>query len=345
VTADLTRPLGLGLAHAAVAAVAIAFGAVPFDFPIWGIIGLEAGLTVAVLVGISRRQFRANEAQSRLLRERDLTVRQERDRLQLLADRQAAARDIHDVLAHSLGGLVIQLDAVEALLEAGDVDGAARRVSDARALAASGLDDARRAVVALRDEPTPNDAVPVVTEPLASSLGALIDAHRAFGGTAEFTMAGEERPLDAPAATALRRALQESLSNARKHATGEPVSVRLVWTGTDVTLTVENRMNDLLVARQAGAGAGARTGAETGAVAQTGAVARTGAETGAVAQAGAVAAAGARARAGTGMLASTGGGHGLSGMRERFAELPNGGTVRAEADGSRFVVVAEAKLA
>ena len=99
-----------------------------------------------MLVGFSRRQVRIDRRRRRREAER------EQQRARLLADRSRAARDIHDVLAHSLGGLVLQLDAVEALLEAGRVDEATRRAGDARALAADGLAEARRAVHALRDD-------------------------------------------------------------------------------------------------------------------------------------------------------------------------------------------------
>jgi signal transduction histidine kinase len=291
VVGDIARPLALGLTYAGVGAVVVAVGAVPFRITALGVIGLEAGVVVATLVGISRRQFRANEQQARLLREQDLAVREEHVRLQLLADRQAVARDIHDVLAHSLGGLVIQLDAVEALLETGNAEGAARRVSDARALAASGLDEARRAVAALRDEPSPQ--VPGLSE----SVAELAATHRSLGGVVEVTTSGDVGVLDDAAASALRRALQESLSNARKHAPGEPVRVRLEWSPSRVRLTVSNPLHGA-------------SGTETG---------RT--------------------------LANSGGGRGLAGMRERFAALPNGGSVVSGRDGASFVVSAEAALA
>src|SRR6185312_3428342 len=105
------------------------------------------GLIVAILVGVSRRQARTGVARERALLE-------ERARTAALAERSRIARDIHDVLAHSLGGLVLQLDAVDALLESGKTAEAAGRVKAARGLAADGLDEARRAVDALRDPDT-----------------------------------------------------------------------------------------------------------------------------------------------------------------------------------------------
>jgi glucose-6-phosphate-specific signal transduction histidine kinase len=47
---------------------------------------------------------------------------------------------------------------------------------------------------------------------------------------------------------------------------------------------------------------------------------------------------------GRNLLARSGGGHGLEGMRERFAALPAGGRATAGVDGGRFIVTAEARL-
>ena len=107
-------------------------------------------------------------------------MREEKAQIELLAQRQSVARDIHDVLAHSLGGLVIQLDAVEALLESGDVDAARSRVADARALAASGLGEARRAVDALRDP----DARPADPRPPDQATDSFDDRDRRPAGRA-----------------------------------------------------------------------------------------------------------------------------------------------------------------
>nr|WP_277348453.1 histidine kinase [Planctomonas sp. JC2975] len=165
-------------------------------------------------------------------------MREEQAKASALAARQSLARDMHDVLAHSLGGLVIQLDAVEAQLEAGETDAALARLGDARAMAASGLAEARRAVEALRAAP---DAAPSVSSTdLAASLIDLVDAHESMGGRIDFEQRGTPREVPDALATALRRALQESLSNARKHAPGEQVTVRIDWTATSVGLTVSN---------------------------------------------------------------------------------------------------------
>jgi signal transduction histidine kinase len=254
--------------------------------PVVFVLAACGGLVLGVLVGFSRRQVRLTELQARQA-ERD------QQRAELLADRARAARDVHDVLAHSLGGLVLQLDAVEALLEAGRVDDATRRAADARTLAADGLAEARRAVRALReDDPGPTAAD--VPEPhrasrpetaTATGLVPLVDAHRSFGGdlrvAGDLSLAG----LDPAHRDAVVAATREALSNARRHAPGRPVTLTVQQTRPSgpVDVVVSNPLADP--------------------------------------------------------------GHGLVGMRERFAELGGDATIRAERTDDAFVVAMHVPVA
>jgi signal transduction histidine kinase len=225
---SITRPAWHGIAVVLLGALFVPVGLPLGSIHPLALAAIEGGIAVAAIGGFSRRQARrASE------RERELL--EQRARGAALAERQAVARDIHDVLAHSLGGLVIQLDAIDAQLEAGRVADAASRVRQARALAASGLAEARRAVDALRDERVGS----VASAEVSRSLVELVDAHRALGGSVEVSVTGEPRDLPGEQADAVRRALQESLTNARKHAPGQPVVVALDW-ATGVDLVVSN---------------------------------------------------------------------------------------------------------
>lgn len=289
---DPERPVQLGGAVAVACAALVAIGAVPFGSPVAAVLGEMAGIVLAAFAGLSRRQFRTTEEQAALLRERDLEMREE-------AARVALARDLHDVLAHSLGGLVIQLDAVDALLEAGDADAARDRVLAARELAAAGLAEARRAVAALRDPEGTTGEAAVTPADFRAALDDLVAAHRTLGGDIDLRVMGDPRELSAGQAMALQRALQEALSNARKHAPGAPVAAVLDWQTERVLLTVSSPL-----------------------VAEAPASSPRATE-----------------------LARSGSGHGLEGMRERFAALPLGGSVAAGSAGGRFTVTAEARLA
>ena len=183
-------------------------------------------VVVGLMVGASRRQyvertFRAEE----LLAER-VRADAERDRAAALAERNRIGREVHDVLAHSLGALSVQLDAADALLENGADDARARQlVQGARRLAVQGLEETRQAVHALRDEPV---ALPEQLSSLAARDGA------------ELTVTGAPRPLTADAGLALYRAAQEAVTNARKHAPGAPVSILLAFDPSSTTLRVTN---------------------------------------------------------------------------------------------------------
>ena len=219
------RPLGVSLVAGGVALAALGAGALVAPQPVQ-LLSSIAALVIAGLLSYSRRQYRQSERQEKLLLAERLAVERERAENAALAERSRIARDIHDVLAHSLGGLVLQLDAVEALLESGRGDEAARRVSAARGLAADGLEEARRAVDALRDPEAAADP--------AVAIEQLIATHRALGARAELQVSGEPGPLEAAAAGALRRAAQEVLSNARRYAPGVPTELVLDWTPTAV---------------------------------------------------------------------------------------------------------------
>ncbi len=180
-------------------------------------VGDFAVLVIMGLVGLSARQ---HQMQARLLAS-----------YAALDERARIAREMHDVLAHSLGALGVQLEVAEALLaDKRDLDGGLLRVQRARLLAHEGLDEARRAVAALRDD--------VVSLPEA--LARLVaDGRRDRGLEVDYAVTGTVRPLAAGTTVALLRTAREALTNAFKHAPGSAVSVVLDY-GAGVTLTVYN---------------------------------------------------------------------------------------------------------
>ena len=244
---DPELPLAFGIAAGIAAMALIALGALIDPLPAAALATMLGVPVIAVLAGFSRRQGRQAQLREALLAEREVAIREE-------AIRVALARDLHDVLAHTLGGLVVQLDAAEALLEAGQPEAAEERVRGARSLAASGLGEARRAVAALR---SPADALePWPPERFEIAVDDLLDAHRSLGGTVELNRSGSPVTLSGVQANALQRALQEALSNARRHAPGAPVTAVLTWHDDRVLLSVRNPLPSVRPAGASGGGYG-----------------------------------------------------------------------------------------
>ena len=155
-----------------------------------------------------------------------------------LAERARIARDLHDVLAHSLAAVSVNLQAAGGLLGAGTLPAdnpelakAIECIDRAGTLTREGLVAARRAVLALRDD----------TASLPDQLSSLAGQYGADGDMAvDFAVTGEARPVSAEADLAAYRTAQEALTNARKHAPGQPVTLRLGFEDAQITVSVVN---------------------------------------------------------------------------------------------------------
>ena len=199
------------------------------------LIGYPLIIVVGLLAGRNRRGYRVQAQQSAALLAQYERLQAEHRRADVLDERGRIAREIHDVLAHSLGALGIQIQAARAVLtDHRDVDRALEVLATAQRMAADGLVETRRAVHALR----------VDTRPLDAELAGLVDTHRQrYHAPVTFETAGAPRPLPPDATLALLRTAQEALVNAAKHASGQQIAVRLDYGETDVRLTVVNHLN------------------------------------------------------------------------------------------------------
>jgi signal transduction histidine kinase len=145
-----------------------------------------------------------------------------------LAERGRVARDMHDVLAHSLSALALQLEGARLLARDRDADPeVVAAVERAHHLAADGLAEARDAIAALRGEMLPG---PERLEHLAD----------AFAGDCTLTVTGTPRELGSEARLAIYRTAQEALTNVLRHSDFERVDLRLAYEKGGTRLAVED---------------------------------------------------------------------------------------------------------
>jgi signal transduction histidine kinase len=204
--------------------------------------GVLLGYPVAFVglwgIGLTRHEYSARAEQAERMLAETRRAHEAETQAAALAERARIARDIHDVLAHSLAAVSVNLQAAEGLLAAGtlpaedpDLAKAIECIERAGTSTREGMAAARRAVLALRDD----------TAPLPGQLSSLADQYRAVGDLAvDFTVTGEARPVSAEAALAAYRTAQEALTNARKHSPGRPVTLRLGFEPEHITVDVSN---------------------------------------------------------------------------------------------------------
>ena len=230
---DVELPAGIAVAVAGILPLWIAG---PFMGTSISSLGGYPLLIVACLsFGRNRRSYRVQAEQAAALLEQYERARAEQRRADVLDERTRIAREIHDVLAHSLGALGIQIQAAKAMLtDHKDIDRAVEALGSAQRMAADGLTETRRAVHALR----------VDTLPLGEELAGAVETHRQrYHVPVSFETSGETRALPPDASLALLRAAQEALVNTAKHAAGQPVAVRLGYGDAGVRLSVVNHVD------------------------------------------------------------------------------------------------------
>lgn len=148
------------------------------------------------------------------------------------AERGRLAREMHDVLAHSLSALALQLESTRLLARDRGADPElARAIDQAHSIAAGGLDDARRAIAAARGDELPG---PERLEALASAFGDQ------SGLPVAIEVRGEPRKLPPDARLAVYRTAQEALTNIRRHAAAEHVRLSLDYAVDSTVLVVED---------------------------------------------------------------------------------------------------------
>jgi len=149
----------------------------------------------------------------------------------VVEERSRIARELHDVVAHSLSVMTVQAGAARRLLDRSGADPQVREaIATVEATGREALTELRRAVGVLREE---GESVGLSPQPGVADLPSLVARAQEAGLSVELTMEGEPRPLPSGVDLSAYRIAQEALTNAFKHAGPAHAVVRVCY-GTDV---------------------------------------------------------------------------------------------------------------
>ncbi|HET6504276.1 MAG TPA: histidine kinase [Amycolatopsis sp.] len=212
---------------------------------------LFAFLAVAVLAWTTGQWRRSQRRYLRSVQERARLAEAHRERdiaMAVASERAHIAREMHDVISHSLAVMIAQADGARFVLRHSPDDAA-------RALAAIGetgrgaAQDMAGLLGALRDDGpafadrsddhrTPEPRSP---QPGLSDLAALVEHFDAAGLPTTLTTRGTPAPVSAGLELTVFRVVQEALTNVLKHAgRGTPVAVRVTWHAAELLVNVAN---------------------------------------------------------------------------------------------------------
>jgi len=246
------RPVEIAVGAVAMLVTGLVGDALVFpsgNVPMWQTILVSViflALVVAVGVAIGQRRALVQSLRERAaLLERDQQLREDRAREQ---ERAHLAREMHDVLGHRLSLVALHAGALEYRGRSLSPDETVEAAGVVRAEAHAALTELRDVLGVLRE---PGDGAALAgaapPQPTLRDLPALLDEARSSG--ARVSSAVDERVADAPDAVGRHayRVVQEALTNARRHAPGQPVSVAVdVLGGPALRVRVSNPTTGLV---------------------------------------------------------------------------------------------------
>jgi len=165
----------------------------------------------------------------------------ERQQEQLLleavtAERARIARELHDVIAHSVSAMVVQTAAAQDLVST-DPDRAADVLADVAATGRGALSETGRLLRVIRDE---SDELGLSPAPGLDQLSELVDRFRASGLDVHLELDGPLHPLPQGMDLSAYRIVQEALTNALKYAVDHKARLRVTSSPTMLSIRSEN---------------------------------------------------------------------------------------------------------
>lgn len=209
------------------------WGALPDSLPGTVFVALFLGLAGAG--GYLVRRLRELSAANAALRELVQREAQSATRAAVEDERARVARELHDILSHSLGVVVLQTGAAE-YAWASDPEHALESVRAARTTSLEAIDQLRALLAVVRDDPTA-DRTPI---PTIDDLPALAARTTRAGFRVDFDVEGTPRPVPAQVQASVFRVTQEGIANAMKHSGSRQCRIRLSYLPDAVVVDVDD---------------------------------------------------------------------------------------------------------
>ena len=192
------------------------------------------GLIWTVAFTLGRKFQEADEARNRAVRaERE---REERARSAVTEERARIARELHDVVGHSVSVMTVQASAVRRLLRP-EQEREREALLIVEQTGREALAEMRRMVGVLR---RPEEAPALAPQPSLEHVAKLVDQAREAGLPVELRVEGDPLPLPAGVDLTAYRLVQEGLTNALKHARAERAQVLVRYGEGDIEVTVSD---------------------------------------------------------------------------------------------------------
>lgn len=196
-------------------------------------------LVIASAGWLAGRGMHGRVQQAAALAERTHRLEQEADAERAAAvaeERRRIARDLHDVIAHSVSVMVVQAGAAEDIAER-NKEGVLEPIRAVQETGRAALVEISRLLGLLRAD---DAEIGLAPQPRLDELPDLVVEAQRSGAAAELRIEGTASPLPLGIDLSLYRIAQEALTNARKHAAGAHVDLVLRYFGDRVELVVEN---------------------------------------------------------------------------------------------------------
>jgi len=223
---DRQARIGLLAGIACLWAMALAAGQTTLESFVW-----SGGLVAAT------PWFAGRVARGRRLRIAALEREREQEaRIAVSDERARIARELHDIVAHSVGVIVVQAQGAQSVLDR-DPEQAVEALEAIERTARTALGDMRHSLVALREGPGER---PLAPKPTVDDLDALIAQARASDLDVELAIEGRRRPLPQRLELSAYRIVQEALTNTIKHAGGAQSRVTIRYGERELEIAVED---------------------------------------------------------------------------------------------------------